>query len=214
MLFFVLFMSFWVWARRLGGLGLVLLGLLDNSPVPLPGSVDALTMVLATQERAWWPYYAVMAVLGSLVGAYMAYAIGAEGGKELLEKKLPKKKAEKVYSRFQKHGFWALFIPALLPPPFPFSPFPIAAGVLKYNRRDFFLAVGLARSVRYGLLAYLGSRYSKQILGFFGTYYMPLLWTVIALAVCAGIALLIWRWKSVRKGKAAQERKDVEVKAA
>ncbi|HET7872927.1 MAG TPA: hypothetical protein VFL42_10490, partial [Terriglobales bacterium] len=115
MLLFVLRMGLWVWVRRLGGLGLILLGLVDNSPVPLPGSMDALTVVLATQERALWPYYAAMATLGSLIGAYMAYALGAEGSKELLEKKLPQKKAEKVYARFQKHGFWTLFIPALLP---------------------------------------------------------------------------------------------------
>jgi membrane protein YqaA with SNARE-associated domain len=211
MLFFVLRMSFWVWARRLGGLGLVLLGLVDNSPVPLPGSMDALTMVLATQERAWWPYYAAMATLGSLLGAYMAYALGAEGGQELLEKKLPKKRAEKVYGQFQKHGFWALFIPALLPPPVPYSPFLIAAGALKYRRRDFFLAVGLARSIRYGLLAYLGSRYSKQILGFFSAYYMTLLWIVIALAVAGVVAFLIWRKKNASRARRA---KDAEVKAA
>jgi membrane protein DedA with SNARE-associated domain len=211
MLFFVLHMSFWVWARRLGGLGLVLLGLVDNSPVPLPGSMDALTMVLATQERAWWPYYAVMATLGSLIGAYMAYALGAEGGEELLEKKLPKKRAEKIYGRFQKHGFWALFIPALLPPPVPYSPFLIAAGALKYRRRDFFLAVGLARSIRYGLLAYLGSRYSKQILGFFSKYYMTLLWIVIAVAVAGVVAFLIWRKKNASQ---ASRGKDAEVKAA
>jgi membrane protein DedA with SNARE-associated domain len=211
MLFFVLRMSFWVWARRLGGLGLVLLGLVDNSPVPLPGSMDALTMVLATQERAWWPYYAAMAVLGSLIGAYMAYALGAEGSKELLEKKLPKKKAEKIYDQFQKHGFWALFIPALLPPPMPFSPFPIAAGVLKYNRRDFFLAVGLARSIRYALLAYLGSRYSEQILGFFSAYYMTLLWVVVGVAVAGVVAFLIWRKKNASQ---ARRGKDAEVKAA
>ena len=31
--------SLWSWLRHLGGVGLVLLGLADNSVVPLPGSV-------------------------------------------------------------------------------------------------------------------------------------------------------------------------------
>jgi len=35
--------------------------------------------------------------------------------------------------------------------------------------------MGLARAIRYGLLAWLGSMYSKQIFGFFSNYYPPIL---------------------------------------
>ena len=41
------------WVHRLGNLGLILLGLADNSVVPLPGSVDALTVVLAASNKEW-----------------------------------------------------------------------------------------------------------------------------------------------------------------
>lgn len=211
MLLLFLRVTWWTWVRRLGGLGLVLLGLVDSSPVPLPGSMDALTMVLSTQERAWWPYYAAMAVLGSLLGAYMTYALGSEGGKELMERKLSQKKAEKIYARFQKHGFWALFVPALLPPPIPYTPFVLAAGVLQYPRRNFFISAGLARVIRYSLLAYLGSRYSTQILGFFRTYYMPMLWILIAAAAAGAVAFFIWKRKST--GRVRRE-EDAGVKAA
>jgi hypothetical protein len=40
----VLFLDLWAWLERLGGLGLILLGVLDNSPFPVPGSMDALTV--------------------------------------------------------------------------------------------------------------------------------------------------------------------------
>src|SRR5689334_9217802 len=110
MLPFVLPLTLWSWLERLGGLGLILLGFADNSPIPLPGSMDALTIILSAHQKEWWPYYASMALIGSLVGGYMAYAVGKKGGKEALERKLPKEKAHAIYNKFEKHGFWSLFV--------------------------------------------------------------------------------------------------------
>ena len=47
------------WARRVGGPGLIVLGIVDNSAIPVPGSQDAMVIVLAASERIWWPYYAL-----------------------------------------------------------------------------------------------------------------------------------------------------------
>ncbi|HET9282115.1 MAG TPA: VTT domain-containing protein [Candidatus Angelobacter sp.] len=197
----VIYLTIGAWLERLGGLGLILLGFADNSVIPLPGSMDALTIILSAHQKAWWPYYAAMATIGGVVGGYTTYALGAKSGEAALEKKLPKKKAEKIYKLFNKYGFWSLFVPALLPPPVPYSPFLLAAGVLKYSKRNFFIAVGTARAIRYGLLAWLGSIYSKQIFGFFSKYYKPLFWTLIGLAVVGGIAALFWVWKRKREHK-------------
>ena len=210
----ILIFSAWAWLVRLGGLGLVLLGFADNSPIPLPGSMDALTIILAAQQPGWWPYYAVMATIGGMAGGYMTFAVGRKGGKESLEKKIPKKKIDKIFKRFQKQGFWSLFIPGLLPPPVPYSPFLLAAGALKYSPRKFLLAVGLARAIRYTALAYLGSMYSKQIFGFFHEYYQPLLWILIGLAVVGGAALLWWTVKRKREGKPVIPEPKEPVKAA
>jgi membrane protein YqaA with SNARE-associated domain len=197
----ILFLTLWSWLERLGGLGLVLLGFADNSPVPLPGSMDALVVILSAHQKGWWWYYALMALVGSLAGGYAAYAVGKKSGKEALEKKIAKDKAERIYNKFEKHGLWSLFVPALLPPPVPCSPFLIAAGALQYPRTKFFLALGVARAIRYVALAYLGSIYSTQIFGFFSHYYKPLFWTLIVLAVLSGIAALIWTWQRKRQGK-------------
>src|SRR5438477_4119571 len=93
-----LLITWWSWLERLGGLGLILLALADNSVVPLPGSMDALTVILSAHEKAWWPYYAVMATEGGMTGGYLTDALGRLGGKESLEKKLPTPKAEVVKS--------------------------------------------------------------------------------------------------------------------
>ncbi|MFL6387563.1 MAG: YqaA family protein [Terriglobales bacterium] len=189
------------WLERLGGVGLILLGLADNSVVPMPGSMDALTIVLSAHQKSWWPYYAIMATIGGIVGAYVTYGLGFKSGEQALEKKLPKKKAERIYKLFKRYGFWSLFVPGLLPPPVPYSPFLIVAGALKYPKRYFLVAVGVARAIRYGLLAWLGSIYSKQIFGFFQHYYRPMLWTVVTLAVIGGVGALYWWWKRRREGK-------------
>jgi membrane protein DedA with SNARE-associated domain len=198
---FVIYFSVGAWLERLGGLGLVLLGLADNSVVPLPGSMDALTIVLSANQKSLWPYYAAMATVGGVLGAYATYTLGAKSSEGALEKRLPKKKAERIYKIFNRYGFWSLFVPALLPPPVPFTPFLLVAGALKYSRRNFLIAVGTARAIRYFLLAWLGSTYSKQIFSFFRQYNRPILWTVVAVAVAGGIAALLWVWRRKREGK-------------
>ena len=90
--------TIWHTLRRLGGPGLIVLGLVDNSAIPLPGSMDALTIVLAAAHKEPWWYYAIMATIGSLIGGYLTYRLGAKGGKETLEKKVSKKRAVKDLS--------------------------------------------------------------------------------------------------------------------
>lgn len=174
--------------RRWGGLGLIVLGLLDSSFIPLPGSMDALTVVLATSNKAWWPYYAMMATVGSVIGGYLTYRVGRKGGEKALEKKVSKKKIKKVYRAFEKGGFTAVFVPAMLPPPVPMVPFLVAAGALNYSPRKFLAALAAGRAIRYFGVAFLASLYGRAILGFFSKYYRPILWTFVGLAVLGALA--------------------------
>lgn len=197
----VIYFAISPWLERLGGLGLILLGFADNSVIPMPGSMDALTIVLSAHQKNWWPYYATMATIGGMVGGYATYALGDRSGRAALEKRVSAKRADKFHRIFSQYGFWSLFVPALLPPPFPYSPFLLVAGALKYPRKHFFVAVGTARAIRYGLLAWLGSMYHRQIFRFFHRYYEPMLWIVVALGVMGGLAALWWAWKRRRDGK-------------
>src|SRR6202453_3779844 len=129
--------STWVRLRRLGGVGLVLLGIADNSVIPLTGSMDVLTIWLAARHREPWPYYAAMATLGALIGGYITYAIAHRGGKEAMERKLSKRRAKQVSRAFERWGFAGVAIPAILPPPFPFVPFLVAAGAMQHPRGKF-----------------------------------------------------------------------------
>src|SRR5882762_5923564 len=93
--------TIWQRLRRLGGPGLVLLGIADNSVVPLTGSMDVLTIWLAARHREPWPYYALMATLGAVIGGYITYSLARKGGKHAMEQKLSKRKAAKVYKVFE-----------------------------------------------------------------------------------------------------------------
>ncbi len=195
---FLIAASVWNWLRHLGGVGLVLLGLVDNSIVPLPGSMDVLTILLAARHSHLWWYYAFMATVGAVIGGYITYGLARKGGKEAFERKLSKRTAEKVFQRFERWGFFAVAVPAILPPPFPIVPFLLAAGALQYSRRKFVGALALGRGVRFTIVAGLGAIYGRHIVRFFSRYYKPALFTLIGLAVIAGIVSLVqyYRYKS------------------
>lgn len=179
------------WIVRLGGPGLVLLGIADNSVIPLTGSMDVLTIWLAASHRDIWPYYAFMATIGAVLGGYITYALGRKGGKEALEHKLNQRKAKKVFAKFDRWGFRSVFIGAILPPPFPLVPVLLAAGALQYSRKKFLGALALGRSIRYLLVAGMGALYGRQITAFFERYYKPAVLILVGLAVLGGILTLI-----------------------
>src|SRR5260370_29163705 len=74
--------------RRLGGVGLVLLGVADNSVIPLTGSMDVLTIYLAARHRETWPYYALMATLRAAFCGSITYDLARRRGKQAVERKL------------------------------------------------------------------------------------------------------------------------------
>lgn len=176
------------WARRVGGPGLIVLGVIDNSAIPVPGSQDAMVILLAASEKTWWPYYALMATAGAVLGGYITYRLARKEGKAILERRVPRRKAQKVYSTFEKWGFFAVMIPALLPPPLPMFPFLLAAGALQYSRSKFIAALAIGRAIRYTLLAFLAVSYGRQILRWMVEYREP----ILVLGIAAGVATSLY----------------------
>ncbi|MGB8652934.1 MAG: VTT domain-containing protein [Candidatus Acidiferrales bacterium] len=190
------------WIFHLGALGFIPLGLLDSSVVPIPGSMDVLVIVLCARNADIWIYYAAMATLGSVIGAYVTYRLARKGGKEALTRRFPKRKVERAYKIFSRWGFGAIAIPAVLPPPVPMVPFVLAAGAMQYSVNKFLLAMIAGRSVRYCVLGYLSARYGRYMLRFITELPHPVLIIAIVLAVAATTAV-VFLLSSKRKKSAA-----------
>jgi len=188
------------WLFHLGGLGLIPLGLLDNSPIPLPGAMDVATILLSARQEQLWLYYALMATAGSVIGGFVTYRLARKGGKEALDRRFSRRQVDKVCKIFGRWGFGAIAIPALLPPPIPMVPFLFAAGAMQYPAGKFLAALTLGRTPRYMLLAYLAKRYGRQIIAFIRVHGHPVVLAIILVLIATAAVVYYFRGRvSVQK---------------
>jgi membrane protein YqaA with SNARE-associated domain len=191
------------WLYHLGGLGFIPLGLLDASIIPVPGSMDVLTIVLCARRDDLWFYYAIMATIGSVLGGFATYRLARRGGKEMLARRFSARTLKKVYSIFERWGFGSIALPALLPPPVPMVPFVLAAGALQYSVEKFLTALTLGRLVRFTLLGFLSARYGRRMLTYISQSGHPVLMTVLGLiATTAAVFAFFFFGKRRRRARA------------
>jgi membrane protein YqaA with SNARE-associated domain len=194
------------WILRLGGPGLIVVGLIDNSVIPIPGGMDLFVILLTAHHRQWWWYYGLMATIGAVVGGYVTFRLSKKGGKEGMEKRIGKSRAQKVYKKFEKGGFSTIAIGSVIPPPFPLVPVLMAAGIMQYPKKKFIAALATGRAVRFFAIAFLGRTYGTAIAGWLGRYYKPFLYVLIVLGVVGGLgALLYFKWYRPRHQPDAKE---------
>ena len=175
------------WLIHLGGPSLILLGLIDNSFIPLPGSTDVVDDFTGSTPSRTVDLLCHDGDGGSVLGGYLTYRMARKGGKETLEKRFSQKKVRKVYAIFERWGFASVAIPALLPPPFPIVPMLLAAGALQCPTRKFLtakfflivLTVVGAASLHHSRIS--GYQYGRNIVTFFDQYYWPVLIALFAL---------------------------------
>ncbi len=108
----------------------------------------------------------------------------------------------------ERHATLSLFLPAVLPPPFPLTPFLLASGALGVPRRRFLQVYGAARSLRYGLVTWLGVAYGRGVVrAWSGTLekWSPIVLWVFAGMLIGGIAFGMWRVRRERRSEAAED---------
>ena len=181
------------WVIHLGGLGLIPLGLLDNSLIPLPGSMDVALIILCARDSQVWFYYALMATAGALIGGYATYRLALRGGKQMLERRFPRWQVDRVNKIFERWGFGAIAIPATLPPPVPMTPFLIAAGAMQYPAKKFLAALALGRIIRYTVLGYLAALYGRKIIALVAEHGIPIALTAAGVLLVSVLAVFIFR---------------------
>jgi membrane protein DedA with SNARE-associated domain len=130
-----------------------------------------------------------MASAGSALGSIVIYIIGYKGGEELLRKRIPPARFEKIHEAFDKHPFWSLMLPAMLPPPTPFKLFVLAAAVSEMSFARFLLAIFSGRMVRFLLLGLLTIRFGPDVVHLFGTVFRQHYYLILEAII---VGLVVW----------------------
>jgi membrane protein YqaA with SNARE-associated domain len=200
---------------KLGGPGLLLLGILDSSFLVAPLGNDLLVIAMTSRHRdvAHMLYYAFMSSVGSVLGVALVDLVVRPLGEAGLEKHLPRKRFAYVKGKVEKSAGWALVVASIAPPPFPFTPFIIAACALEYPRKKLFPVVGVARMARFGALGTLALLFGRRILRWFENPYVEGFFVgLLVLAIVASV-VSVYGWIRRSRGpasEAAREREPVK----
>jgi membrane protein YqaA with SNARE-associated domain len=158
------------WATELGGLGMLVIAVLDSSFLSFPQVNDILIILLSTKYPARMPYYAGMTTLGSLIGCFMLYGLARRGGDSFLRKRLKGRYVDRALKLYEKYGLMAVIVPALLPPPVPFKVFVLLAGAAAVSPTRFGIAILIGRGIRYFGQGYLAVLYGERAADFMKQY--------------------------------------------
>jgi membrane protein YqaA with SNARE-associated domain len=188
----------WVQASAvaLGGPGLFLIAFLDSSFLSFPEVVDLLVIWLVTAHKHRVLYYALMPTLGSVAGCFALYLVGRKGGEAFLRRRFSERHVDRALTVFRKYGLLAVAVPALLPPPVPFKPFVLAAGVAGVRPVDFLIAVSIGRGIRYFGEAFLALWYGERAAQFVRDNARPV---SLALAMTVLVVGVGWIWYRRRR---------------
>jgi membrane protein YqaA with SNARE-associated domain len=145
-----------------GGLGLLVIAFLDSSVLPLPVINDLILIDLSVSNHARMPYYALMSVVGSVLGCLALFFVAKKGG-EAYFRKYAGPRSDKIRKWVQENEFMTVLVGALMPPPTPFKLVVIGSGAFNMSLRNFVIALTLARVIRYFALGFLAVRYGDQV---------------------------------------------------
>jgi membrane protein YqaA with SNARE-associated domain len=164
--------------------GLILMGALDASLVFfLPLGIDFVVIIMAARKPELFWLYAILATIGSALGSGATFWIGRKVGEVGLERFVNPRRLKRVRERLDR-GAPVVASLALIPPPFPFTPFVLTTGALEMNPWTFLSALAAFRAVRFLIEAALAAHYGSQILRWMRTpTFHAIVGVVIGLAV-------------------------------
>jgi membrane protein YqaA with SNARE-associated domain len=156
--------SRWIIALFASPAGVFVLGALDSTIFfSLPLGIDAAVVILAAQLGDLWWISPLLATAGSVLGAALTFWMGQKIGEAGLDRWVPKKRLTQIRKRIREKGAVALAVLDLIPPPFPFTPFVLAAGALDVDARTFFVTLTACRVFRFGVEGALALVYGQRI---------------------------------------------------
>lgn len=177
----------WHFLAPLGIWGVFIIAVLDGAAFGLP--LDVVVAGYVSQNHARLLLYVIMAAAGSAIGSLVVYAVGYAGGEELLRKRVSEERFAKLHAAFEKHPFWSLMFPAMLPPPTPFKIFALGAAVAEMSITHFVLAIFLGRCVRFFVLGFVVIQFGPGAFHHLRIFFSHHFHWIVAAAL---IALVVW----------------------
>jgi membrane protein YqaA with SNARE-associated domain len=146
--------------------GIFVLAALDSTLFfSFPGGIDAAIVLVAAQGSHARTLFTVgAAVAGSMVGAALTFWTGARIGDHGLDGYIAPTRLMRIRQKIRRVGSVRLAVLDLVPPPFPYTPFILAAGALEVDTSRFFLTLAACRVIRFGGEAVLASLYGRRLL--------------------------------------------------
>lgn len=187
-------------ATAIGGPGLFIIAFLDSSFLSFPLVTDQLVVSTVLQHPERMVFYVLMATAGSVAGCLALYFVAKKGGDALIRRRVHAPMIDRATALMQRHGAWALAIPAVLPPPAPFKVFVLLAGASEMPLLRFVLAIAGARAARYFGIGILTVLYGQQALGFLMSHGRLLTYALALGALVTLCAVFGWRWFRRRRG--------------
>ena len=186
----------WVWGllKVFGVWGVFVIAFADSALLGMP--VDAIVAAYVYQDRKRLLLYVILASLGSALGSIPLYVLGYLGGEKVLRKRISEERFLRIHRSFERHEFWALMFPGMLPPPTPFKAFVLGAAVFEMRFSHFLGAIFAGRFVRFMVLALLTLWFGPRIVELAGTIFRQHFYSV--LAVIVGMFFL---WFFVLRGR-------------
>ena len=193
----------WVQAvlAPLGAWGVFAIAALDGSFMGLP--LDLVFIGYVYNHRSRFLLYVLMASAGSALGSAVLYLIGYLGGETLLRKRMSEQRFADIHASFERHEFWALMFPSMLPPPTPFKVFVLAASVFEMRFTHFLAAIFVGRFVRFLIEALFTIWFGPQFVQFVGRLVRAHAGRTLAL-VALGLALGVIAWWGRRSANHGQ----------
>jgi membrane protein DedA with SNARE-associated domain len=187
---------------RLGLWGILLLAALDSSFLVAPFGNDLLLVGLVSSHRhiGYTILCVVVASIGSILGVFIIDLIMRKAGEEGLSHFVKPKQLKKLKKKIDKHAGLAMFLAALIPPPFPFTAAVMTASALQAPRKKLFLTVFAGRLLRFGIEGILAIFFGKQVLEIMNSKAIEyLVYGLIAITIVGSVLSLV-KWISSRKG--------------
>lgn len=172
---------------------MIIIGALDSSLLSLPEINDYLVVGRCYKYPTAVFYFPLFAAVGSVIGCNLLYTIVRRGGQAVLRRRFNLASIKRVERAYERFGFLAIGIPAILPPPLPFKIFVATAGALEYPRWKFLLTVMIARSFRYYVEGILAVFYGQRVLLFLKDNGLVIVSVAGSIALIGGILYLLVR---------------------